>query len=121
MGYSSTGVYTGPTGSIDSTPGAVIRSATWNTINISYAAALTQVGQQLFNGPATVTVGPYTVASTIASLIFNGGGSDERGEVGGVAFPVQEIEHDGIPDCPHVHGGHQGARALLNGPHQPHR
>lgn len=70
MGFSSTGVYTGPTGSINAAPGGVIRSATWNTINIDYASALTLVGQQLWNGPKTLTSN-YTVLVTDAALIFN--------------------------------------------------
>lgn len=44
MGYSD-GIYTPPTGAEDAAPGQVIRSATWNTIFIDMAAALTDIGQ----------------------------------------------------------------------------
>lgn len=74
MPYNSSGVYTGPTGATNQVPGNVIRSATWDTINTDVATALTQVGQQLFNGPHTVTAGPYTVVAGESALIFNGTG-----------------------------------------------
>jgi hypothetical protein len=70
----SGGIYTGPTGSTGTLPGQVIRSATWNTINSDYATALTTVGQQLWNGPVTIT-GNYTVATTIATIIANAAGT----------------------------------------------
>lgn len=75
MPYSTSGVYTGPTGSTNATPGAVIRSATWNTINTDVATALTQVGQQMFSGPATVTAAAYTVSASVAAVIFNVSGT----------------------------------------------
>ena len=70
MPYASGGIYTGPTGSTNAVPGQVIRSATWDTINADYATSLTQVGQQLWGSPVTVTSN-YTVATTVASIIFN--------------------------------------------------
>lgn len=74
MGFSNSGVYTAPTGAINQTPGAVIRSATWNTIFVDITSALTLVGQQLWNGPKTLTAN-YTVLTTDTALIFNASGT----------------------------------------------
>ena len=70
MPYGSGGIYTGQSGSTNAVPGQTIRSATWDTINADYATSLTQVGQQLWGSPITVT-GNYTVATTVASIICN--------------------------------------------------
>lgn len=72
MSFASTGIYTGPSGSTDAAPGDVIRSATWNTINTDYASALTTLAQNAWTPvAATITSGPYTIATTDAALIFN--------------------------------------------------
>ena len=63
MPIAANGVYTGPTGSTNATPGQVIRSATWDTINGDVATALTQLAQQVFLPiPRTVVSGSFTVA-----------------------------------------------------------
>ena len=70
MPYNSSGIYTAPSGATNATPGQVIRSATWDTIFIDLSAALTQVGEQLWSHPVTVTSN-YTVATTVAAIIVN--------------------------------------------------
>lgn len=70
MAYAANGVYTAPTGAINAAPGQVIRSATWDTIFTDIQTALTQVGEQLWNSPVTITAS-YTVATTVASIIVN--------------------------------------------------
>jgi len=59
----TTGVYTPPTGAEDATPGAVIRSATWNTIFTDISTALTQLGEaswlqapRVISSPGNITV-----------------------------------------------------------------
>lgn len=87
MGFdTSTGVYTGPAGSTDAAPGDVIRSATWNTINASFAAALTQLGQQAFvNGPRVVASGSFSVAVT-DNVVFVQGNSPT------IVFPLSSTK-----------------------------
>ena len=76
MSFAATGIYTGPTGAINATPGTVIRSATWNTINADLAAALTQLAQQAWTpSTSTVAASPYTVLASDAALVFNVSGS----------------------------------------------
>ncbi len=67
----ATGIYTPPTGSENAAPGDVIRSATWNTINVEAATALTQLAQQAYiNGPrSNLAPGSFTVHAT-DNLIF---------------------------------------------------
>jgi hypothetical protein len=43
--YSGSGIYTPPTGAENQVPGNVIRSATWNTIFVDLATALSGLGQ----------------------------------------------------------------------------
>lgn len=71
MPFASGGIYTAPSGATDATPGAVVRSAVWNTIFTDLSTALTQVGMQLWGGPSTKTEN-HTVVTTDASLILNG-------------------------------------------------
>jgi len=60
MPFGPNGTYTPVTGAESATPGAVIKSATWNSINTDYATALTQLGQQTFQ-PTTVFYGLYLI------------------------------------------------------------
>jgi hypothetical protein len=70
MPFGSNGVYTPPTGAENATPGAVIRSATWNSIFTDIATALTQVGQQSFvQAPRAITAnGSFTVHTTDVAI-----------------------------------------------------
>ena len=70
MPYTVNGIYTAPDGATNAVPGQVIRSATWDTIFSDISTALTQVGEQLWSSPVTIT-GNYTVATTVASIIVN--------------------------------------------------
>ena len=73
MPIAANGVYTGPTGAINSAPGNVVRSATWNTINIDVATALTQLAQQVFlPTPRTVVSGSFTVAVADTAVLVKG-------------------------------------------------
>ena len=73
MPIAPSGIYTGPTGSTNSTPGQVIRSATWNTINTDVATALTQLAQQVFLPiPRTVASGSFTVAIADTAVLVKG-------------------------------------------------
>lgn len=70
MPFASNGIYTAPTGATNAQPGQVIRSATWDTIFTDLSSALTLVGQQLWNGPATITTSA-TLSATSATVIVN--------------------------------------------------
>ena len=73
MPIAANGVYTGPTGSTNTVPGQVIRSATWNTINTDYATALTQLAQDVFvPTPRTVVSGSFTVAVADTTILVKG-------------------------------------------------
>jgi hypothetical protein len=74
MSFANSGIYTPPTGATNSTPGTVIRSATWNTVFTDIAAALTQLAQQSFTSTvSTIAASAYTVVAADAALIFNVG------------------------------------------------
>ena len=70
MPFSPSGVYTPPTGAENAVPGAVIRSATWNSIFTDIATALTQLGERSWvQSPRTVTsAGNFTVLATDTAI-----------------------------------------------------
>lgn len=72
MSFGNTGVYTPVTGAESATPGATIKSATWNSIFTDISAALTQIAQQAFTSSVVrVTATAYTVQTSDAAIIFN--------------------------------------------------
>jgi hypothetical protein len=75
MPFNSAGVYTPASGAETAVPGAVIASATWNSIFTDISSALTLLGQQLYN-QTTVLIGasPYTPAATDALLLVTSSG-----------------------------------------------
>ena len=66
MPFDPTGTYTPPAGAESATPGALIKSATWNSIFADIATALTQLGQsQIIQSPRSITnTGNITIATT---------------------------------------------------------
>jgi hypothetical protein len=83
----STGIYTNPTGAENAAPGQVIRSATWNTINISYATALTQLAQWSQTPTIATKVTNYTIATTDAGVIINSNATVTLGMPAPASFP----------------------------------
>lgn len=72
----TTGVYTPATGAENAFPGKVIASATWNDINIDYAAALTLLGQVILSEPTIkTTAGPFTVTTETYIALNKGSAS----------------------------------------------
>lgn len=75
MAFNSAGVYSPASGATTAVPGAIIRSATWNSIFTDISSALTLLGQQLYN-ETTVAVGasPYTPLATDTLLVLTTSG-----------------------------------------------
>ena len=74
MPFSPTGIYTPPTGAENAVPGAVIRSATWNSIFTDLATALTQLGEitwvqspRVINTPGNFTINTTDTAIFVAA------------------------------------------------------
>lgn len=67
-------MYTPPTGAENAVPGAVIRSATWNTVFTDLSAALTTLGGAAWvtNPPRTVAGGNFTVLTTDVAVFVAG-------------------------------------------------
>jgi hypothetical protein len=72
MPFNSAGVYTPASGATTATPGAIIASATWNSIHSDFSAALTLLGQQLYNQTSVNhAASPYTPLATDALLLVD--------------------------------------------------
>ena len=73
MPFAANGQFTPVTGATTATPGAVIFSATWNSINADYSLALTQLGQKTFlPTPRTVVSGSFTVNTGDTAILVQG-------------------------------------------------
>lgn len=71
-GFNPSGTYVPTTGAETAAPGDVIRSATWNTINVDYAAALTQLAQGVFVPTPRSVSGSFTVAAADTTILVTG-------------------------------------------------
>src|SRR5271163_3084245 len=74
MPFASNGVYTPASGAESASPGAVIRSAVWNSIFTDLSAALTLLGQQLY-GSTAVAASTYAPVSTDSLLLVDFSGA----------------------------------------------
>lgn len=73
MAFGPNGTFTPPDGATNATVGAVIKSATWNSINAAYSLALSQLGQGIFLvTPRTVSSGSFTLAATDTAVLVQG-------------------------------------------------
>jgi hypothetical protein len=73
MPFGANGTFTPPTGATNATVGAVIKSATWNSINADYSLALTQLGQGTFLAtPRTISSGSFTLAVADTAVLVQG-------------------------------------------------
>lgn len=73
MPFGPNGTFTPVAGATSATVGAVIKSATWNSINADYSLALTQLGQGTFlAAPRTVASGSFTLAVADTAVLVQG-------------------------------------------------
>lgn len=72
MSFNASGVYTPASGATTATPGAIIASATWNSIFTDLSNALTLLGQQLYGSTAIDnTKSPYAPTTTDTLLLVS--------------------------------------------------
>ncbi len=74
MPFAANGVYTPVSGATTATPGALIRSAVWNSSFGDISSALTLLGQQLY-GTTSVTTTPYVPLTADTLILMNVSGA----------------------------------------------